>query len=169
MATGPRYAHPVVVRRGIVAQETIGSSILFIGLTPEEKAEIASFCEPLHYHPGQSIVREGEQGDALFLLAAGRVEVVAHAGQPGERIVQVLDGGSSLEASYAGAFFGEMSLVDIEPRSATVRAQTEVSLARLSAFRISDFFATHRDAQLAIITNIARVLSRRLRLVLEKA
>ncbi len=146
---------------------TIADSALFIGLSEGERDDIAAFAEPLVFAPGTCIVREGEPGDALFLLAEGTVEIVTGEGTPHQKVVARLSGGSSLQAGYAGAFFGEMSLIDVEPRSATVRAQTDVKLVRLPAPALRQYYQTHRDAHLAMVSNLARSLSRRLRLLTE--
>ncbi len=146
---------------------TIADSTLFIGLSDGERDDIATFAEPLVFAPGACIVREGEPGDALFLLAEGTVEVVTGEGTPHEKVVARLSGGSSLQAGYAGAFFGEMSLIDVEPRSATVRAQADAKLVRLPAPALRQYYQTHADAHLAMVSNLARSLSRRLRLLTE--
>ena len=150
-----------------MVRETIDESILFIGLKSQEKADIVAFGEPMSVKQGTCIVREGELGDALFLLSSGAVEVVTGEGTPEERVLTTLSGGTSLQAGYAGAFFGEMALIDIEPRSATVRAATDVELVRLCARKLREYYAENRDAQLTMITNMARILSRRLRLLSE--
>lgn len=150
-----------------LVESTIADSALFIGLSDGERDDIAAFAEPLAFAPGACIVREGEPGDALFLLAEGTVEILTGEGTPHEKVVARLSGGSSLQAGYAGAFFGEMSLIDVEPRSATVRAQTDVKLVRLPAPALQQYYRTHRDAHLAMVSNLARSLSRRLRLLTE--
>ncbi len=174
--------------------EAVNDSVLFIGLTTAEKQALVAFAEPMEAEAGECIVREGAPGDALYLLASGTVEpmeaeagecivregapgdalyllasgtvdIVTAEGTPNEKIVTSLSGGSSLQAGYAGAFFGEMALIDIEPRSATVRAQTDIRLIKLAAPRLRDYYQENRDAHLTMITNIARSLSRRLRLI----
>ena len=63
----------------------------------------------------------------------------------------------------AGDFFGEMVFVDVMPRSATVRAQTPCELLAFPLDILKEFFLGHPDAHLAIVLNIARELSKRLR------
>ena len=68
---------------------------------------------------GQSIVRQGDRGDALYVIVRGEVEVlVAEAPQPVARLIE-------------GAFFGELALLTDQPRLATVRAVDEVELLEI--------------------------------------
>lgn len=64
------------------------------------------------YRDGEVIVREGEPGSCMYVIQAGRVEVVRGADGQGE----------SLAVLTEGQFFGEMALFDAVERSATVRA-----------------------------------------------
>jgi CRP-like cAMP-binding protein len=68
------------------------------------------------YDPGKAIVTQGDDGDSMFVIQSGEVEVVKD-----------LDGREVLLGTMGpGDFFGEMALFQNEPRSATVRAATEV-------------------------------------------
>ena len=67
------------------------------------------------FNAGDIIIAEGDQGSTAFLIVRGQVEVVVGDGSR-EKAVGTLD---------AGEVFGEMSLIDPGPRSATVRAVTD--------------------------------------------
>src|SRR4029077_9400130 len=69
------------------------------------------------YNPGESIVAEGSLGDALFLILSG--DVAVHRGT------------QTFATLNAGEFFGEMSLVEPAPRSATVTSMSATFLFRL--------------------------------------
>ncbi len=73
------------------------------------------------YTPGQPIVREGEPGDCMYVVQSGKVEVVK-ASPDGEQRLRVL---------VEGDFFGEMSIFEREPRSATVRAVGEARVLKV--------------------------------------
>ncbi len=75
-----------------------------------------------HYGPGQVIFRKGDTGDRLYVIIQGEVEVVDEEPGKGERIIAKLG---------TGDCFGEMALVNDEPRMATVRSRTGVNLMSL--------------------------------------
>ena len=79
---------------------------------------------PLHVEAGREIVREGEAGDRFYVIASGEVEVVKDD--------QVIN------EEGPGEFFGEISLLRDVPRTATVRAKTDVELRALER---DDFIA----------------------------
>ena len=84
--------------------------------------EIARRVDEARFPAGATLVREGDPGDALCIVVEGTVEVSI--------------GGDVVAELAAGDFFGEMSLIDGLPRSATVVAVGEVLLYTLSS---SDF------------------------------
>ena len=92
-------------------------------LTSEQLERLASESISVPYPVGGAVVRQGDEGDSLFLVASGRVEVSVRA--PG--------GGSDrpLATLGPGDYFGEMSLLTGAPRSATIRAVKETSLVVL--------------------------------------
>jgi CRP-like cAMP-binding protein len=96
------------------------------------------------------ILTQGEPGDALFLIGTGQVKVAVFAEDGREVILSVIG---------SGGFFGEMALLDDEPRSAHVIAMTDATLFQL---RREDFRARlQRSPDLA--TAMLKELSRRLR------
>lgn len=68
------------------------------------------------YHDGEVIIRRGEVGDCMFVIQAGRVEVLVEEGGRQRRLAVLGE----------GDFFGEMAIFEREVRSATVRALGEV-------------------------------------------
>ena len=89
------------------------ASPLFRGIPPASVATIVQLFERRHCPPETIIVREGDPGDALFIVEAGLVEVFLHSAT-GETTV--------LTRLGPGEAFGEMSVLTGEPRSAGVRA-----------------------------------------------
>jgi CRP-like cAMP-binding protein len=96
---------------------------LFRGFSDEELGRILAAGELLSVEPHANIVIEGELSGGLFLILQGIVGVYKTNKLSGS----CYDVGQLREPS----FFGEMSLVDDNPRSATVRALTESVLSRL--------------------------------------
>ena len=132
----------------------LSSSPLFEMLADQELEFVAELSRPRRYAAGEVIFEEGELGDSLFVIVSGEVEVLRRdpAGQPG--VIATLSPPQS---------FGEMSLIDKEYRSATVRAKSDAELLHLSAENLTTFRKQYRDGFTYVVINIARVLSSRLR------
>ncbi|MEA2002841.1 MAG: cyclic nucleotide-binding domain-containing protein [Actinomycetota bacterium] len=92
---------------------------IFRGLTKAELLQVARKAVEIAHPQGTSVVRQGDPGDALCIIAEGSVEVR----RDGHVVAQMT----------VGEFFGELSLIDGEPRSATVVAVEDVVLLTLSA------------------------------------
>lgn len=123
---------------------------LLATLGEEDLAAFAGLLRERRYPRGSMILAQGDPGEALYLLAAGQVKVVLIHEDGREVILSVLG---------VGAFFGEMALLDQEPRSAHVVAMTDSLLLQL---RREDFQARLRSGPEVSIA-LLRELSRRLR------
>ncbi len=89
------------------------------------------------YQDGETIVREGEVGDRMFIIQSGRA-----------RVTRKIDGQDIFLAELkAGDFFGEMAIINKEVRSATVQAAGEVRL--LSIDKKNFLRRVHEDPSLA--------------------
>jgi len=111
--------------------------------------------QDVHVDAGQFFFREGDQAELMYVLETGKVAVLK--GWRGNE--------SLLHYLQAGDCFGEMALLDLFPRSASVRAATDCTAMALGSADLHRLF--ERDAeQFALIQmNIGREISRRLRLV----
>ncbi len=96
---------------------------LCAALDEERIALLASHAERHLYGDGEAIVREGEDGESFFIVEQGTAEVVVAPGQGKAR--------ATLAQLAAGDYFGEMSLLAGEPRSATVVARGAVSVLEI--------------------------------------
>ena len=93
---------------------------LFEGLSKRELESIRSVAKEIHFDEGHDIVEEGATGVGFHLLLEGE----AH----------VLIGGRKRATLRPGDYFGEMSLLDGGPRSATVRTSTPVRTLALTSW-----------------------------------
>jgi CRP-like cAMP-binding protein len=134
--------------------EVLQRSPLFEMLSQTELELLADLSRPRRYGPGEVIFEQGDLGDSLYVIVNGEVEVL-HKDPQGN--MQVL---ASLRAPD---FFGEMSLIDKEYRSATVRARGEATMLHLTAENLASFRKNYKDGFAFVVINIARVLSSRLR------
>ena len=128
---------------------------LFDMLSDAELDVLAELSRPRRFAPGDVVFSQGDAGDALFVLESGHVEVTAQGPEGGAA--------APLAVIQAPASFGEMSLVDREVRSATVRARTECIALQLTAENFTAFRKRSRDGFTLFLVNVARVLSSRLR------
>lgn len=144
-------------------RETIDKCLVFLGASEEERDAIVRIATERTYPDETTIVYAGDPGHTLYLVTCGAVEILVQGENGGDVVVATLSAGDSLTAKYAGDFFGEMCLIDIEPRSASVRTKGEVTLVAIPAKKLGELFEDNKDLHILVITNIARVLSRRLR------
>jgi CRP/FNR family cyclic AMP-dependent transcriptional regulator len=138
---------------------------LFSGVDGDAFNKFAQVASYHLYQPGDVIISEGEQKNALMVIEKGQVEVLKGdiSLYADDQRIATLTGERKFCDVFRGDILGEMSLIDVEPASATVRAVTEVGIWSMNR---EDFAAVLRKdltTYIVIITNIARILSRRLR------
>ncbi|HSM91429.1 MAG TPA: Crp/Fnr family transcriptional regulator [Anaeromyxobacteraceae bacterium] len=132
-------------------RELLRNVSIFNHLDAATAADLERLGELREYPAGAVIVGQDDPGDALFVLARGKVKVVLFGKQGREIILTMF--------KSPGDFFGEMSLLDDEPRSATVVAVEPSALYVLSRAA----FRAHVEAQPATALRVLQELSRRLR------
>jgi putative peptide zinc metalloprotease protein len=95
---------------------------LFIGAAHNDLRAIAVTLEPHQYAAGETIIRQGDPGDAFFIIESGKVQVWQSEGEAESQQVNAL---------APGQFFGEVALVTDAPRNATIIAETPCVLLSL--------------------------------------
>jgi SulP family sulfate permease len=123
-------------------------------LPPAALKLLESCVEERSFSAGQTIFREGERSDELYLIRRGEIRIELPINQ-GKRFHLVTIG--------LGDFFGDMAFLDHEPRSADAVAATSVDLYAVSRSRFDN--AAARDPTLGgqVFSHLARVLALRLR------
>jgi CRP/FNR family transcriptional regulator, cyclic AMP receptor protein len=145
--------------------ESLRPKMLFLCLSDAQLQAIASIVRTRTFRPGEVIVRRGQLDDALYVIERGSVELrVPGSAGAAERSTTVLEKGSYVDEGYAGDGFGEFSLVDLEPWSASAVARERTVVLELKRDDLYELFSRDIDLQIGMVLNIARVLSRRLRL-----
>lgn len=95
---------------------------LFAAVPDELRREIAAGCMPRHYGNAEAVVREGQPGDSMYVVCSGAAVVMLGDGR-----------GPEVATIPPGGYFGEMSLLTGEPRSATVIARGDTTLLEIGA------------------------------------
>ena len=118
---------------------------LFSTIPGEDLSHIAQITDEVEFAKAQHVFSEGEQGDAMYLIVEGEVKIHSN--------LQTL---AELSSSQC---FGEMAILDAEPRSATVTALSELTLLRIQRDDFHEILAEKPEISLGII----QVLTNRLR------
>jgi small-conductance mechanosensitive channel/CRP-like cAMP-binding protein len=118
----------------------VDSVDIFAGLDDSQRARIAAATVTKTYGDGEAIVRQGDAGDSMYVICSGTVSVVL---EPDAREVATIG---------KGGYFGEMSLLTGEPRTATVVARGETRVLELDAdqFRTLGQESPHTVEQVGI-------------------
>src|SRR3954468_24874861 len=120
-------------RPDMMSSEVLAPSPLLANLPPDSLSHLASVAQRRSYRRGEVIFHQGDPGDSLHFLTDGRVKVVLDAETGEEAVIAILGPGDC---------FGELALIDGEPRSATVETLEAVQTLSLSR---PDFMAFIRD------------------------
>lgn len=128
---------------------------LLAPLTPGE-LEIVSRHLVRHELPhGQVLFREGDDGDSLYMIARGAIEISITTDETRR---------SRIVTMSAGSLFGEMALLDGQPRSATAVAAERTVLYELTRIAFKDEIERHHPhIAISLLTSLASQLSQRLR------
>ncbi len=130
---------------------------LFKGLNLDDIHEVEGVARPFVFEAGQHILREGEPGRLLFVIAQGRASVRLNLSQEGvARSIRIA-------VVEAGAAVGEMALLDGGPRSADVVADERVVCYGFGVEELRTGLAGRPHILPTILTNLARDLAERLR------
>jgi CRP-like cAMP-binding protein len=135
--------------------DELGSIGLFGGLSSDTLEFLSTRLEQRQVPAGEVVFREGDAGRELYLLLSGEIEVLKHSDRHGtDARVAVLG---------PNDWFGEMSVLSVQHRSATTRALSPCILLKVSAHTIDELYRHDIKAYALFVLNIARELSRRLR------
>ena len=135
-------------------REILAESPLFDNLLPPELSMLAELFNERSYNAGEVIFHEGDIGDSMYVIAVGELDVLRKNPAGEHHVIATL---------AAPQFFGEMSLIDKEYRSASVRSKTATTILQLSNENLHIFAKNYRNGFTWVVVNIARVLSIRLR------
>lgn len=133
--------------------QRLQNTALFSSLTPLELRIVDALLHERHYLPGEVIFDEGEEGQALYLVLAGRVAIARGQGSAQQLVAEL----------EPGAFLGDLALLDDSPRNAQARA---IAPCEMAVFFRADFMGLmETDAVIGykISLALARHIGHRLR------
>lgn len=126
------------------AASLLSSVPFFSGLDEKKRKAMASQGKELSYKEGASIVDEGTMGVGFYLILDGRAEV-----RKGSKVLATLG---------KGQFFGEMSLIDEQPRSADVVAVAPTKCWALTSWAFGALVKTHPEIALMMLKEMVKRL-----------
>jgi uncharacterized membrane protein len=118
---------------------------LFSEMDEQEVAGIREIMDEMKFKPGQIIIREGETGNLFYVVTEGQAEILVRDADGSDIILHV---------AGPGDFFGELSMLTNEPRSARVRAVDQVTALVLERAEFFDFLHTHTHAAIDVMVEL---------------
>ena len=137
----------------------LGKVPLFAGLTPVALELISRVATEESHALGTKIFQHGDPGDKLYIIMDGKVRISRDVPGMGEEALAVM---------RPGNYFGEMSLIDDAPRSATAMCHEKCRLFVVNRKDLEDLLFVDRDLAYELLWNWVRTLSRRLRATNDK-
>jgi CRP-like cAMP-binding protein len=145
--------------KGKSTLEILSQIDLFSGLPQGHLRRVVDIGVEEQYRNGATIFSEGEPGDKFYLIVDGAVRISRIVPGMGEEALAVL---------RPGNYFGEMSLIDDAPRSATAMCHEKCRLFVVNRRDLEDLLFVDRDLAYELLWNWVRTLSRRLRATNDK-
>ena len=146
-----------VIKQGKI-QEPISDFLLntplFDGLKTNEIENIAKHLSSIELSKDEILVKEGEKGNCVCFVVEGTLDVIKQS-LTGESVI--------ITALHRGRSIGEMSIIDDFPRSATVKARTQVKLVILTREGFDLLLEENPQVGIKILKKISRLLSLNLR------
>lgn len=138
------------------SKQVLGSCPLFSELNEAQLQLVLLTCEEANFLPGEIIFRQGEPGDALYIVVRGEVEILLEAPAPGEEpaLLAVMTNGQN---------FGEVTLVEEGKRTATARARTAVQLIRIPRQRLLRLSSNYPEIGFHVVRRIAADMALKIR------
>lgn len=117
---------------------------LFSGLSPKELGVLAGLVRPFKFAAGEEIVREGDEGSRFYLINDGTADVTVR----GKVVAQL----------GPGDHFGEIAVLDRQPRAATVTATTPMTTSSLASFSLRPVLREHPELLEKLLVQVCQQL-----------
>lgn len=126
---------------------------IFAGLDDEQLARFIGIMQVKNISQGAQLAKQGEQGDAMYVLVEGELQLRAHA--EGRE--------TPMGTIHAGEFFGEIALFEQGPRSADVIAMLDSTVLKISAAEFEKFVFETPDLAAPFLFAVTKTLTSRVR------
>jgi CRP/FNR family transcriptional regulator, cyclic AMP receptor protein len=134
--------------------QALRACTLFQGLPPDRLRKVADIASHRDLAAGEAVFREGDPGDEMFVVVAGKVRISKQVPGVGEEALSILEPGS---------YFGEMAMVDDGLRSADAIAHTTCALAVIRREALDQLMFVDKDLAYDLLWTFVRTLTIRLR------
>jgi CRP-like cAMP-binding protein len=130
-------------------ESVIRSAPLFSALNDEEAASLRASMTQVKVSKGHTLFKEGDEGDRLYVVLEGKLKLGTTSIDGRENLLSILG---------PGEMFGELSLFDPEPRTATATAVTDAKLLALAHDQVIGLVTRHPQASLELLRRLAQRL-----------
>ena len=134
--------------------DTLSRTPFFGGLPPETMERLVGMLVEREFPARSTVFREGETGRSMYVVKAGEL-VANQAGRSGNAV--------RLMRFFEGDFFGETTLIEMQPRPFTVLVERDARLWELSNMDLYQLYRSDPKGYVLVLQNINRELCRRLR------
>ncbi len=122
---------------------------LFSGISPSSIAELATLMKEVSFKKNNTVITQGDDSRSLFIITSGRMKVFANDEEGNQTIFTFLE---------MGDFFGELSLLDDAPRSASVIAVEDSDVLNLSHQHFDSFLNNHPEICPALFKSLTSLI-----------
>lgn len=124
--------------------DVLGTIPLFASLSKRHRRKLLRGMRVFDYEPGHAIVRQGDEGETMFVVLEGEARVIRR--------------GRTAGRLFAGDVFGEVSVFDTRPRTATVQTVTQTTCLALHRDELRKILADEPKAAWALLGTLAKRL-----------
>ena len=134
--------------------EELKSFSYTFGLDPDQLAVFSSYVELLEFEPDTTVFKEGDDGDSVYFILKGELEVSMDS-----------DWGEAIKIASLndGSVFCEMSLIDELPRSASITSRSKSSVMKLNKNNFETILEKHPAIGVSLLKGLAQIVCQRVR------
>lgn len=132
-------------------EEVVRKAPLFTALDDASASTLRASMKEVKVNKGNTLFKEGDSGDRLFVVVEGKLKLGTSSGDGRENLLSILG---------PGDMFGELSLFDPGPRTATATAVTDSKLLSLANDQVIGWVTAHPEVSLQLLGRLAQRLRR---------